>query len=289
VSEVPPNLPQPIIFGPDRPHLTMVMRQGTTRPESRTNQNLYLQPWDFDEKGTYSMGAFLLSREECAAIHSKHGCPGVVWEHRDGEAGVIHYDAPTPPDYDKCPGVRNLKSYCGSHAEAVFFRHYCLANNFGSYHDYCRYYDDTLKEWRAHSDPDATILVLAEHEAEFALRARLTFPALIPQVWLNVIPPGNRTLAEEQRLAREPQRVDFLMIAEGRKCIIEIDGPSHYAEYDEAGSEYSVSEERYTFNLRVERSLRTHGFEVYRFSNFEVENTPLDEFRELIKHLPGRW
>ncbi len=124
--------------------------------------------------------------------------------------------------------------------------------------------------------------------SDVALHARFDFPALIPQVWLNVLPPGNRTLAEEARLEREPQRVDFLMIAEGRRCIIEIDGPSHYADFDSAANAYEVSQERYTLNLRFQRSLQMHGFEVHRFSNLEVEETPVGtDFQDLIKHLPG--
>jgi hypothetical protein len=106
------------------------------------------------------MGAFLLSREECAAIHRKEGCPALVREDHDEEEGITFYEAPTPPDYDRCPGVLNLKSYCGSRAEALFFRHWCLAHYFGTYHDYRHYYEETLSEWREHSSPDATYLVI---------------------------------------------------------------------------------------------------------------------------------
>ena len=104
------DIPQPIIYGPDRPDLTLVMHQGQPRPQSRTNQNLYLGSGDFTEDGTYAMGRLLVDRPECAEKHGLEGCPMVLRSGADGD------ELPHPPEYALCPGLETLKGYCGSQA-----------------------------------------------------------------------------------------------------------------------------------------------------------------------------
>jgi hypothetical protein len=246
------------------------------RPVSRTNQNLFLEPSDFDERGTYGMGTFLGTRNECREEH-REGCPMVLASETwmDDDYPRSRTWPVEPPDPSKCPGLVTLKGYCGgSRAQRTFFRHYCRTAPIEPISE---------MEWQGMVEYSGAV---ADFD-EAVLRRRLTYPALIPEVWLNVIPPGNRTLAEEKHLSRNPQRVDFLMLARGRKCVIEIDGPSHYADYDEETRTYAISERRYTLNLRIERSLREQGFEIYRFSNLEVEETPIEAFPELISELSG--
>jgi len=114
-----------------------------------------------------------------------------------------------------------------------------------------------------------------------------SFPALVPEVWLNAVGP-DRTVEDEKHLGENPQRVDFVMLANGKKCVIEIDGPSgHYADYDEITHTYSVNESLYAKNLKIERSLRRQGWEIHRFANVEVNGVGNDEFTALVGYLPG--
>ena len=283
MSAIPDNLPDPIIYGPDQPQLLLMTLGGKQRAHSRTNQNLQLTSDDFVD-GTYPMGRFLATREECQLLHQQdparpRGCPMIAEAHwleaeftESGEDEEVDgYWA--KPYYDRCPGVGTLLNFCQSIPQRRFLMGYCRsADTLGS----------PSAEDRARLEAERGVSV-----AEMGPLHCLTYPALIPEVWINVLPPLDRTEAEEAHLQKNPQRVDFLMLAEGRKCIIEIDGPSHYANYNEVTGDYTVSEERYTFNLRVERSMRAEGFEIYRFSNHEVRNTPEEEFGNRLAHLPG--
>ena len=113
------------------------------------------------------------------------------------------------------------------------------------------------------------------------------FPAAIPEVWLNAI-GADRTIEDEAHLAENPQRVDFVILGDGRKAVVEIDGPSHYADYNEETSTYTVSQDRYAKNLAVERSLRRQGWEIHRFANVEVERAAdVEQFTHLVDDLPG--
>ena len=79
-----------------------------------------------------------------------------------------------------------------------------------------------------------------------------------------------------------------MLFAEGEKAVIEIDGPSHFADYDELARTYSISEEKYAKNLAIGRSLGRQGWKIHRFSNLEVERATSDEqFVHLAKDLPG--
>jgi hypothetical protein len=59
----------------------------------------------------------------------------------------------------------------------------------------------------------------------------------------------------------------------------------HYADYDEARRRYEVSERRYTKNLRIERSLRANGWDIFRFSNVEIREVAPEQFRSLTSHV----
>ena len=62
-------------------------------------------------------------------------------------------------------------------------------------------------------------------------RLLLSFPALIPQVWLAAV-GSDKTLEDQEYVAEYPQRVGFVLFSEGCKAVIEIDGPDHYSEWD---------------------------------------------------------
>lgn len=88
-------------------------------------------------------------------------------------------------------------------------------------------------------------------------------PALIPQVWLHYDPflrPKGRPRPEPV----ERQRMDFLLLMPGRRCVVlEIDGKHHYAEGNRADPH------AYARMVREDRRLRLAGYEVYRFGGAE--------------------
>ena len=90
-------------------------------------------------------------------------------------------------------------------------------------------------------------------------------PALIPQVYLHYDPKTLKELKGEKRLSR--QRMDFLLIfSNNERVVIEVDGKQHYSEGNLA------SPKKYTEMVAEDRKLRLLGYEVYRFSGYELVN-----------------
>jgi very-short-patch-repair endonuclease len=94
-------------------------------------------------------------------------------------------------------------------------------------------------------------------------------PALIPQVYLHYDPYTRRQRGDEQVLAR--QRMDFLMMLEqGVRIVIEIDGRHHYGTEDpQSPDRFVASAQRYAETVAEDRRLRLAGYEVYRFGGYE--------------------
>jgi hypothetical protein len=167
-----------------------------------------------------------------------------------------------------CPGVKRLMSYCQTEPQRRFFELWC--------HTFIY----PLREgWNAGAD-------YSPEWSERALDLRYAFPALIPEVWLNYLGP-RKSADDELHLAENPSRVDFVMLSGGTKCVIEIDGKSHYADYNQDANRWVPDERRYTRNLKIERSLRRQGWEIHRFSDLEVNACKPDEFWSLVIDLPG--
>jgi very-short-patch-repair endonuclease len=96
------------------------------------------------------------------------------------------------------------------------------------------------------------------------LKERL--PALVPQVYLHYDPKTLKDLKGHKRLPR--QRMDFLLLfSNSERVVIELDGQQHYAEGDAA------SPRKYTEMVAEDRRLRLLGYEVYRFSGYELGET----------------
>jgi very-short-patch-repair endonuclease len=275
------------MYGPSFPKIRMVMKEGVQYFESRTNQNLFLGDGDFDADGTFTMARFLQTLPPCRDCGSntdvKRCCPLVVkevtWDGDVPRAWKLH----DVPDLRSCPGVDLLLGYCDTDSQKRFLNAYLLAL-------YPRGFDFAFSladgpQIIERSD-DFRRLELLHKTERLALDDQLSFPALIPEAWLNAI-GAERTVEDEEHLDENPQRVDFVLFLERRRCVIEVDGPSHYATFDEASRTYEVSEERYTRNLRIERSLRRQGWEIYRFSNYEVRNAKMDDFKKLLSAIPG--
>lgn len=100
-------------------------------------------------------------------------------------------------------------------------------------------------------------------------------PALIPQVYLHYDPYTRRERGDEKFLAR--QRMDFLlMLEQGIRIVIEIDGRQHYAVQDQSAPErYIANAQLYAEMAREDRRLRLTGYEVYRFGGYEFRDVVL--------------
>src|SRR5262245_2420675 len=101
------------------------------------------------------------------------------------------------------------------------------------------------------------------------------FPALIPQVWLNWLHAAPEGVLSA--LDQNPSRVDFVAFSNGERHAIEIDGPSHYADFDETSRTYSVNEKEYARNLKIERSLRSEEWVVTRIGRHEVREAMAED------------
>ena len=88
-------------------------------------------------------------------------------------------------------------------------------------------------------------------------------PAIVPQVYLHYDPYTIRDQPNGSPLAR--QRMDFLLLLPShQRVVIEIDGKQHYADGDAASPQRSAE------MVAEDRNLRLLGYEVYRFSGFEL-------------------
>jgi hypothetical protein len=87
--------------------------------------------------------------------------------------------------------------------------------------------------------------------------------ALLPEVWLHWDPVSRRQRGEDAYLN---QRMDFLMLLPGlRRVVLEVDGEQHYAT-----SAHQPSPRIYSETTRGGRDLQLAGYEVYRFSGYEL-------------------
>ncbi len=107
-------------------------------------------------------------------------------------------------------------------------------------------------------------------------------PALLPEVWLHWDP---KTVAERGASALARFRMDFLLLLpNGARVVVEIDGKQHYAEDNGA-----ASPTKYAEMTAADRDLRLSGYEVYRFGGSELDGgvraTSIvgDFFRRLFK------
>jgi hypothetical protein len=285
----PSNYPTPIVYGPDFPQFKMLMRYGRQVFESRTNQNLFLEAddlfGDFTDSGTFTMARFLGKRaswQDCASLLFDLIA---VEEDNFDWIGVL-----AEPNWAACPACSDLISYCNnSPAQRSFLASWWrtqyavrLADALDAWLDWVR----RVGESRGKRVRDVVTARGASGFVFALVDLVFDFPALVPEVWLNYA-GWDKTAQEEAHLNENPQRVDFVLLGEGKKCVVEVDGPSHYAEYDEGERNYTVSEPRYARNLKIERSLRRQGWEIYRFANIEVLGASDDDFAELAQDLPG--
>ena len=88
-------------------------------------------------------------------------------------------------------------------------------------------------------------------------------PALVPQIWLHYDPYTAKQLGGVVNLFR--QRMDFLLLLDqGRKVVVEVDGKQHYAEGNIA------SPRLYSDMVSEDRRLKLSGYDIFRFGGYEL-------------------
>lgn len=162
------------------------------------------------------------------------------------------------------------------------------------YNDLSRTYAASIREWQEqqlHIDPhdwSGGSFSRSPGKLTSGIMQSIKTPALIPQVWLNYTYDPTRSPEEERRLLHDmPRRVDFVFIKERVFHVVEIDGPSHYARYEEQRHKYEVDEKLYTRNLKAERILRRQGIQIHRISNWEILNATESDLISLIPDALG--
>jgi len=96
-------------------------------------------------------------------------------------------------------------------------------------------------------------------------------PALLPEVWLHWDP---KTVRERGAQALTRFRMDFLLLVpQGSRIVIEVDGKSHYA--NEHGWADAT---RYSAMARADRDLKLAGYDVFHFGAEELRNSDSAEF-----------
>ena len=111
------------------------------------------------------------------------------------------------------------------------------------------------------SPPERVLFSSYQHSAAHLLGTRM--PALVPQVYLHLDPYTVRERQGQSLLLR--QRMDFLLLLpQGQRVVIEVDGKQHYAIGDKA------SPPLYAKMVAEDRRLRLAGYEVYRFGGAEL-------------------
>jgi very-short-patch-repair endonuclease len=269
----PPSLiPSPIVFGPDFPKFKMFLRKGRQVFESSTNQNLYLTPADFTAEGTYPLYKLL----DATGLRPPMGLDP-MWvktvEYGNADA-VSSIELVDELDFERSSALTLLLNY-SPESHRPFHTKYIQSQ----WRRKSLGFEFAVEQYAARTAPIATwTLGLAMREL------LLSFPALIPEVWLAAV-GYDKTLDDQAYLAEHPQRVDFVLFSDGRKAVIEIDGPDHYSEWNAALGESIASEEIYTRNLRIERSLRRQGWAIHRFSRYEALNVDAEDFPNLLAEL----
>jgi hypothetical protein len=116
------------------------------------------------------------------------------------------------------------------------------------------------------ADNEAEHLLFRTYCERYGGKRGFNIPALLPQVYLHFDPltrAQRRKLGKPDYLSHE--RMDFvLLLPNGVRIVIEVDGKQHYADGDVA------SPPRYAEMVAEDRALRLLGYEVFRFGGYEL-------------------
>ena len=268
------QLPTLIIYGKEMPEL----RFRGERYFCRRNRNIHLRDEQLPN-GTYEAGQLLAAfcREFCLPTRRLQAqpCPGFIEWHKIHSTNRTLATVMGKTFLKRCVGVQRLLDITQTPEERQFLAMY-LQLRAGDEHRWRNQLIDRWNEnWRSVEDD---FLQDQADKLDNALWKTLRFPALVPQAWLNWL---NAT-PEDSVLDEEPSRVDFMAFHEGQRHIVEVDGPSHYANYCEATGTYTIDEGKYARNLKIARSLQRDGWTLTRIGRSEVrdamESNDLNDF-----------
>lgn len=290
-----PLCPPTIVYGSETPDLRMSMKGGVQRVFCNNNRTLHLSSESLNDEGTYEMGALLgsLCRELCrpARTFPHQPCPAFVSSWKVGKKdypGLATVEMRPVPEWEACAGVHALLEANDTLEERFLLRSY-LGDRFG--HERV-WRDELVSDWNSHWHRVENRWGEWSRSAVFdaMLWATIRCPALIPQAWLNYLFAASED--EQKILDRYPSRVDFIAFHGGRRHVVEVDGPSHYASYDERFHDYHVDERAYARNLKIARSLAGDEWILTRIARVEVHDVIESDFPEiegigLVSLLPG--
>lgn len=267
----PPRVPQTIVFGTKPPKLCLeVGQKGFQTYFCAANDNLRLfYDKDFIE-GTYTMGRFLgsMCEKHCRPERQAIGrpCPAFVENWRMGAKNHQLADVTLrrKPEWSECLGVQHILAHCDTDDERDFMTmtwDWCALSNSEA--------DLLAERWNASwSRIPGSSWLPRRNKFDALMWATRRYPALIPQVWLNWL--GDASDEKRTKLDSEPSRVDFVAFSCGERFVIEIDGPSHYADFD--GRSYLVNEKAAARTLKYDRSLKRLGWEPIHLARIEVRD-----------------
>ena len=267
-----PLYPPTIIYGHAPPNIRLRWQDGTQKYFCLNNGNLHLTETQFDE-GTYEAGTFLgaLCREHCVPSRKNNRlpCPAFVKACKgipDESGALATVEMRAVPDWERCPGVARVLEMAQTDEERFFLLAY-LEDKYG---DESAWRDELIGQWNENWRlvPNEWGRMSRRSKFDQVLWWTVRFPALIPQVWLNWLHAAPEEVLGA--LDDNPSRVDFVAFWHGERHAIEIDGPSHYADFDEVARTYKVNERAYARNLKIERSLRAEEWVVTRIGRSEV-------------------
>lgn len=286
----PTLVPDTIIYGCEMPNIGLRSDGGRQTYFCHKNRNLHLTEADFPA-GTYEAGRLLgaLCEEFCVRKREADKafsapCPALVSSYMVGteNRGLATVELRPTPQWSLCPGAQLLLDTTQTKEERYFLETY-LGHKYVNESPWRK---DLVEQWNESWQmiEEGFLESTRRERFEQMLWKTLRFPALIPQVWLNRVA---RSEEHAKMLDENPSRVDFMAFYHGEGHIIEIDGPSHYADWD--GQTYKIDEQAYARNLRIERSLRRSGWHVTRIGRSEVRDA-MSEFHfgapPVIKVLP---
>lgn len=117
--------------------------------------------------------------------------------------------------------------------------------------------------------------------------ANKNVPILIPQAWIQWHSQPKKHLSSKSSLNRyDIYRVDFVAFWNNKRFAIFIDDISHYAIHQQ--EKWLASEEEYSKNLQQDRKLIKQGWNVIRFSNWDIRKQELlDEIMIDLQQIIG--
>jgi very-short-patch-repair endonuclease len=286
-----PKYPPTIFYG-TKPLEIRFRSRGTRQTfYCLNNFTLHLSEKLFRRDGTFSVATFLgsLCAKHCRSVRESGAqpCPAFLEDYEvAADKGLASVKLRALPRFELCGGVRTLLDEIEMTREERFL---FLAYHEDKYGDEGNWRDAVVEAWnegwsQIEEGWDSTS---RRGRFDHMLWMTIRFPALIPQVWLNWLHAASE---QEQRMLDEnPSRIDFMAFAGGDRYVVEVDGPSHYAAYDEVTRTYTVDEREYARNLKVARSLQRDGWVLTRIGRSEVRDAMADRDTEAIDSFFETW